>query len=112
MRRLVLATVPLVLLVASCGDDDATADNNDVGAVEATHDEPQPCPIEPGDIIPANYHEVGCVDTQRNGQLTMGSFFNCLGGRRLFSDDVGYGFLGEPLKDDGALDIAMRECDP
>ena len=125
MRRLLALSVIGFALVA-CGDDDAastsdaedpttTATAGDRNEPEVTSvNEPQPCPVEPGDIIPANYHEVGCVDTERNDQVSMGSFFNCRGGERLFSDDVGHGYLGEPLEapDDDALAAAMEECDP
>lgn len=120
MRRIVAAIAALCMLV-SCGDDGANeaqttkdVEANDDTAEQPSGDsgDPQPCPIKPGDIIPANYHEVGCVDTERNDQISMGSYFNCKGGDRLFSDDVGYGFLGEPLKNDGKLGLATNKCDP
>ena len=123
MHRLLTAALAATLAFAlsACGDDDDAATETEDAVLtevgedeEASGDDPQPCPIEPGDIIPTNYHEVGCVDTERNDQLTMGSYFNCKGGARLFSDDVGYGILGEPLEapsNDG-LTAAMDACDP
>lgn len=121
-RPLALFLISFALL--ACGDDDAasTSDGEDTTTTTADQtdpevtsvNEPQPCPIEPGDIIPANYHEVGCVDTERNDQVSIGSYFDCRGGERLFSDDVGHGYLGEPLEapDNDALGAAMDECDP
>lgn len=58
--------------------------------------EPGPCPVESGDVLPADYVERGCYDSDRD-TVRLGSYFDCTGRRKLYSEDGFVGFPGEPV---------------